>query len=120
MKRSRIIVLFLIVALSLTSFSPISANATVTGTVIIGLKEDTICTTRGRAQNIFIQSTAQLIIKMYDSNNTLLWDSRWSGEYLDYNSYYDFTHSYWCGSDVYRINAFAPYNSRAYVQVTYK
>lgn len=76
-------------------------------TTLFGKAEKEILITRNKSQTISINATGQLVVRMYDKNDKLLWDTRW-GELLKWKpgfvmNSFNYSNSYWCGDDVYKI-----------------
>lgn len=112
MKISRALSCVLAVAVAVLVLKPVAAQARVTTQTIFRGQQIEICRTRNVSQWITVEATGQIGIIMYAKNSNIpLWDSAWSGEYLDYlggvgYTAYAYNHRFWCGSDVYRIEAY--------------
>ena len=123
---SKIVSVFVALILVLSVIKPVDAGAATvyghTGWTING--ETTIFSGSGN-RNITINATEQLGVRMYSFSGVLLWDSAWSGEWLDYiNDYmcyvYPYRHTYWCGYDVRRVAVYTiPVNRTVNYYVTY-
>lgn len=112
MKYTKVLCCVLTVAIVMFLLKPIATQAAARMETITFKHPVEICITDNVAQWITVEATGQIGITMYARNSsTPLWDSSWSGEYLDFHGNvgytgFEYNHRYWCGSDVYRIEAY--------------
>ena len=124
--KNKLLASFLMVVLFVGMIGAIKTNAASNerATELWHKNRKVIGYTYNKPQRVWIEAQRDnIVIIMKDNRGRVLWESWWSNEYLDHRRSgpkgYSYSHEYWCGPEVYSIEAYSFTDGGRYANPVY-